>query len=909
MHDSFSNRWANAVLARRWWVLAAWLAVAVIVRLAAPAWKDIAYDGDFEYLPANMSSVAGGRLLDQAFPGERSRSQIVLVLGRHDEKLKKSDSIVALDLVRRLYHRLGEVCWQRAIRYGYEGGPPDQSTTGRWITLARESFDRSIAADDKFYERISEKLIEVPPSPREPRMAIAYYDRGKLLEAIRAPEEEVGRDFEAALVLMPELPTVVSPIEDRDLQSWDSLLDLISYDDQLIGASLRHPSALLVVMQLSSELAATGNIATVEAVEGLLGEIRRYSGRYTDPGLQLQMTGSAAIGGETLLASRDAIRYTEWITVAMILLILAAVYRAPLLVAVPMISIGFAVFVSTSLVALLTSWSIAGVMPGLDLRIFTTSRIFVVVILFGAGTDYCLFLIARLREETMSHPWEEACRRSLHGVMGALMGSAMTTVVGLGMLWIASFGKFHYTGPVIAICLLVGFLVCTTLTPALLYTIGPKVFWPARVSVENSPRLTLFHSPTSRRSYSSGVWSRIALILTRHPLITLTLGITVLSIPALYGLRHEDAVTYDLSSQLNHSAMSRRGLRLLAEHFKIGDINPVTILMLRPTDTPPEAFEQEIKELATELYEVEGVATVRTADDPLGDFPPDRDMSLLSGDAWRRRTLRNHRLAQNYFYSSNPELTHRLARLDVTMDGDPFSIDTAAKVSQLSRFLHDQAKLDSSPWQGSTILLTGTTPSIIDLRTVTLRDNQRIKIAVVVAVFLVLVLVIRRLGLCVYLILTVLISYYATLGLTLLFFQNAYGSDFVGLDWKLPLFLFVILVAIGQDYNVYLVTRIVEEQRKFGWISALRRAVSRTGGIITACGLVMAATFLSMTASAWIPPLAEFFGWQSAGSGRSLKGITELGFALGLGVLIDTFYVRTILVPSFVALLGHRAAS
>jgi RND superfamily putative drug exporter len=908
MHDSFSNRWANAVLARRWWVLAAWLIVAVVVRLAAPAWKDIAYDGDFEYLPANMSSVAGGRLLDRAFPGERSRSQIVLVLGRDDEKLKKSDSIVALDLVRRLYHRLGEVCWQRAIRYGYEGGPADPSTTGRWIELARESFDRSIAADEKFYERISEELVEAPPNPREPRMAIAYYDRGKLLEAMGASEEEVGRDFEAALVLMPELPTVVAPIEERDLQPWDSLLDLISYDDQLIGASLRHPSALLVVMQLSSELAATGNIATVESVEQLLDEIRRYSGRYTDPGLQLQMTGSAAVGGETLLASRDAIRYTEWITVAMILLILAAVYRAPLLVAVPMVSIGVAVVVSTSLVSLLTKWSIAGAIP-LDLRIFTTSRIFVVVILFGAGTDYCLFLIARLREEAMSHPWPEACRRSLQGVMGALMGSAMTTVVGLGMLWIASFGKFHYTGPVIAICLLVGLLVCTTLTPALLYTIGPRVFWPAQVSAANIQRLTVFHSPASSRSYSSGLWSRIALILTRHPLTTLTLGIAVLTIPALYGLRHEKEVTYDLSSQLNHSAMSRQGLRLLARHFQIGDINPVTVLMLRPTDTPPEEFEKEIKELAGELYEVEGVATVRTADDPLGDFPPDRDMSLLSGDAWRRRALRNHRLAQNYFYSSNPELTHRLARLDVTMDGDPFSIETAAKVSQLSRFLHDQAKNGSSPWLGSTVLLTGTTPSIIDLRTVTLRDNQRIKIAVVMAVFLVLVLVIRRLGLCVYLILTVLISYYATLGLTLLFFQNAYGSDFVGLDWKLPLFLFVILVAIGQDYNVYLVTRIVEEQRKFGWISALRRAVSRTGGIITACGLVMAATFFSMTASAWIPPLAEFFGWQSAGSGRSLKGITELGFALGLGVLIDTFYVRTILVPSFVALLGHRTAS
>lgn len=909
MHESLSHRWACFVLSRRWWILLAWIILAVLVRLVAPAWNDIAYDGDFEYLPANMSSVAGGRLLDEAFPGERSRSQMVLVLGRDGEKLKKNDEIVSLDLMRRLYHRLAEVSWQRAIRYGYRGGAPEGVAGGDWMLLAKESLDRAIASDDEFYKRIADQVPDLPPNPFEPRMAIAYYDRGKLLETIGAPEEEVGRDFEAALVLMPELPTVTAPVEQRELQPWNSLLDLMSHDDPLIGASLRHPGARLVVLQLSSELAATSNIATVEAVEGLLQQVSEYGGRFAEPGLQLRMTGSAAIGGETLLASRDAIRYTEWITVTMILVILAAVYRAPLLVAIPMISIGFAVAVSTSLVSLLTHWSITESIPGLDLRVFTTSRIFIVVILFGAGTDYCLFLIARLREEAMSLPWEEACRRSLQGVMGALMGSALTTVVGLGMLWIASFGKFHYTGPVIAICLLVGLLVCTTFTPALLGAIGPKVFWPALVSPQVAPlRIGFFGSTSSGASTSSGLWGWIALTLTRHPFTTLVVGFSLLSVPAFYGWRHEDAVTYDLSSQLNHSAASREGLRLLTRHFDIGEINPVTVLLTRPADSPREAFEKEIKELANELYKVEGVATVRTADDPLGDFPPDRDMSLLSSDAWRRRALRNHRMSQSHFVSSRPEFANRLARLDVTIDGDPFSIETAGMVSGLDGFLNDRIKTEGSPWLGSSVLLTGTTPSIIDLRTVTLRDNRQIKIAVVVAVFLVLLVVIRRFGLCLYLIVTVLISYYATLGLTLLFFQAAYADDFVGLDWKLPLFLFVILVAVGQDYNVYLVTRIVEEQRNLGWLSALRRAVSRTGGIITACGLVMAATFFSMTASAWFPPLAELLGWESAGSGRSLRGIIELGFALGLGVLIDTFYVRTILVPSFVAFLGQRAA-
>ncbi len=910
MQRSLSRRWAASVT--RWWwlVIAVWIVIAVTIRLAAPPWKEIAYDGDFKYLPPTMSSVAGGRLLDQAFPGERSRSQIVLVLGRENGPLQKQDEIVGLDLLRRLYHRLGEVSWQRAIEYGYTKGPPQAgSPAAPWLKLARQAFDQSIAIDRRFYERIADRVPPDEPTTHQPRMAIAHWDRGMLIESWGDSPEEVQDDFEAALVLMEQLPVLAVPIQQRELSAWNSLIDVFSWDDPVVGPKLKAEGAQLAVMQLSTELAATGNIATVEEVQQLIDEVLEYSGHYTDPGLQLLMTGSAAIGGETLLAARDAIRYTEWITIAMILLILASVYRAPLLVAIPMISIGVAVLVSTSLVALLTGWSINQSVPGLDLRVFTTSRIFVVVILFGAGTDYCLFLIARLREEAPKTAWPVACRNALSGVMSALMGSAMTTVVGLGMLWIARFGKFHYTGPVIAICLLVGLLVCTTLTPALLRAFGPNVFWPSRIRTPSAGKLSIFGDATDAGGrVGSGVWGWIALMLTRRPLGTFCIGFLLLVLPGVYGMVHENSVTYDLSSELNRSAASRRGLRLLAQHFEIGDINPVTVLLVRPDDTPREEFGEQIRKLSDELYSVPGVATVRTADDPLGDFPPDREMGVFSSDAWRRRALKNHRIAQRYFYSSIPQLENRLARLDVTIDGDPFSTETADVVLGVSRFLRQQTESESSVWKDSEVLLAGTTPSIIDLRTVTLSDNRRIKVAVVIAVFAVLVLVIRRVGLCLYLIVTVLVSYYATLGLTVLFFRSAYGDDYIGLDWKLPLFLFVILVAIGQDYNVYLVTRIVEEQRRLGWLAAIRRAVSRTGGIITACGLVMAATFLSMTASAWLPMIVESAGLQPASARTALRGIVELGFALGLGVLIDTFYVRTILVPSFVAFIGQYTA-
>ncbi len=905
MQRSLSYRWARRVTQGWWWVILVWIAFAIAIRAVAPPWNEIAYDGDFEYLPPTMSSVAGGRLLDQAFPGERSRSQIVLVLGRNGESLRPGDETVGLDLLRRLYHRLGVVSWQRAIEYGYQQGPPQEGApSAPWLKLAREALEQSIALDEKFYQRIADQLPPDDPTLYEPRMAIAYWDHGKLLEAWGESEEDVGVDFEAALVLMERLPELAVPIQQRQLEAWQPMIDVFSWDDPVIGAKLKTEGARLAVMQLSSELSSTGNIATVEAVQRLIDEVTDYSGRFTEPGLSLLMTGSAAIGGETLLAARDAIRYTEWITVAMILLILAVVYRAPLLVAIPMISIGVAVLVSTSLVALLTKWSINQTVPGLDLRVFTTSRIFVVVILFGAGTDYCLFLIARLREEASKTLWPVACRDALAGVMGALLGSALTTVVGLGMLWIARFGKFHYTGPIIAICLLVGLLVCTTLTPALLRMFGPRVFWPSRVCVTQGPPVTTRDRGKRRMLWGNDFWGWMSLVVTRRPKLTLGIGLILLGVPAGYGFSRENSVTYDLSSELNHAAASRQGLRLLAKHFDVGEINPVTVLLVRPEESSREELEKQIRDLSAQIYTVDGVATVRTADDPLGDFPPDREMGLLRSDGWRRRALQNHRISQRYFFSSHPQFANRLVRLDVTIDGDPFSVATADVALRLAENLNEQVSSQESFWRDSQVLLTGTTPSIIDLREVTLSDNRRIKVAVVIAVLAVLFLVIRRFGLCIYLIATVLLSYYATLGLTLLFFQLAYGSDFVGLDWKLPLFLFVILVAVGQDYNVYLVTRIIEEQRRRGWLAGLRRAVSKTGGIITACGLVMAATFLSMTASAWLPTLASGLGIADQGGGRSLRGIVELGFALGLGVLIDTFYVRTILVPSFVALVG-----
>jgi len=173
---------------------------------------------------------------------------------------------------------------------------------------------------------------------------------------------------------------------------------------------------------------------------------------------------------------------------------------------------------------------------------------------------------------------------------------------------------------------------------------------------------------------------------------------------------------------------------------------------------------------------------------------------------------------------------------------------------------------------------------VSDLKEVTDRDQIRIDILVLSGVFLILVILLRRPMISLYLILSVFFSYLATLGVTFAVYWAMDPAGFNGLDWKVPMFLFTILIAVGEDYNIFLMTRIDEESEKHGPVKGITVALEKTGSIISSCGIIMAGTFASLLAG-------------------SLVGMDQLGFALAFGVLLDTFVVRPILVPSYLILL------
>jgi RND superfamily putative drug exporter len=504
------------------------------------------------------------------------------------------------------------------------------------------------------------------------------------------------------------------------------------------------------------------------------------------------------------------------------------------------------------------------------------------VILFGAGTDFCLFLIARYREElARGLEQREALTAALGGVGDALVGSAATTILGLAMMFFADFGKFRDSGPAIAICLAVTLAACLTLAPALLQAARGWVFWPAKLMPETEISANRAHAGRPTLLLSE-FWERVSHFVIRRPGLLLVGSVMLLAPFAVAGFSVD--ITYDLVNEMRWDRPSVAGSRLLREHFPAGETGPLTVLVDRPgIDFSKSESKPEIVALTREFLNVEGVETVRSLSQPFGERLS--AVSLLTGDASKLLGAHTTR-AKEMYASAAPEFQGNVARFELTMEQDPFSREASELLGTIEDRVRELQTPAQSPWRESSFYFTGTTAATRDLELVTASDQVRIQRLVVLAVLAVLLILLRQPIVCIYLILSVLFSYYVTLGATELAFGWIYGDSFAGLDWKVPLFLFVILIAVGEDYNIYLMTRVVEEQERHGPIRGLQLAVARTGGIITSCGIIMAATFVSMATG-------------------TLRGMQELGFALSLGVLLDTLVVRTVLVPAFLTLLDR----
>lgn len=883
-------------------VLLAWVGLLVGIRAIAPDWDSVTEDGDFQYLPERCSSVEGQRLLESRFPSLSTRSQFVVIIGRDQLPAADQDLNAAYDVARRLHLLIAENFLARAA------ASDDPETRIRLGESAFEQFGAALALTQSLFDKPPESAPVDPPwfapeglSPIS-RCLIgrsqALLLQGKTAEAEAVRSDAIDLDPAAAQEPIEAQARDVVPIE--KIWTWrtegigSALMDL--RDSVAI--------ARLIVLHVDSEFLAVSNVEVFSRIEAELAEVRQWLAAHTDSPPEIGVSGSAAVGSDLLAASAEAVSNTEWTTLLFVTAILAFVYRAPLMILVPLITIAVSLDVALHVLALATQVDQWTGWEWWSFGVFKTTRIFVVVILFGAGTDFCLFLIARTRENSSKgNDRRQAIAESLWQVGPAILASALTTILGLGMMAFAQFGKLNMSGPAIGIALFVTLLACLTLTPALLVGMRSWLFWPG-----SAPDI----SATTRHSRTEGLWTKLADFVVKRPVRLLAISLLILTPFAWHGWYQQSHVTYDLLAGLDPERPSRMGTDLLRKHFPIGESGPVIILAQLPNR--PELWREtrvssqvmsDSGTLAVELEELPYVQYVRSPAAPLGHRGNAEGLS--------QNVIRAMGSVQSLFVAPpttppDSQAKGPIVRFDAVLETDAFSPEATDTIDLVLQRLEAHSLNPQSPWYETQFSVAGTTAAVHDLREITVEDTRTIEILTVLAVYLVLVIILRHPLTCLYMILSVVFSYLVTIGISDLLFSWFYGSAYVGLEWKVPLFLFVILVAVGEDYNVYLASRVFEEQREHGLFQGLRIAMSRTGGIISSCGAIMAGTFISMTTPAWHHFVPEWFGpvkqWIQP-DGGSLQGMVQMGAALTIGVLLDTFVVRPLLLPAYLSLVAR----
>jgi RND superfamily putative drug exporter len=449
------------------------------------------------------------------------------------------------------------------------------------------------------------------------------------------------------------------------------------------------------------------------------------------------------------------------------------------------------------------------------------------VLVLGAATDYALLLISRYREELHHHQSRfEAMKIAWRGVVEPILASGSTVIAGLMVLLLSDLSSNRGLGPVGSIGIASSMLAALTLLPALLVVFGRWIFWP---------KVPKFGAEDEKLS---GIWSKVGSLVERRPKGVWISTAALLIIFAAFaptlksdGLAQTEAFTTKTDSVV--------GLEKLGEHFPSGEGTPVEIVV----------DQEDISSVSAAVLKVANVANVVpvTNLDPVTKQPTS-ELRIVEGKALLYATL------------------------NVAADS------TEAK-NTIPLIREAVKAVDES------VLVGGQTAIGYDIDQSSRRDNRVIIPIVLILIAIILGLLLRSILAAGLLLVTVVLSFAATLGVCALVFEHVFG--FAGTDASFPLFAFVFLVALGIDYNIFLMTRVREESMKIGTRAGVIKGLTVTGGVITSAGIVLAATFGVLG----VLPLVF---------------LAELGFAVAFGVLLDTIVVRSLLVPALVRIIGPK---
>ena len=527
------------------------------------------------------------------------------------------------------------------------------------------------------------------------------------------------------------------------------------------------------------------------------------------------------------------------VALAAVLVILIVVYRSFLL---PLIVLSTSVFALCA--ALLTVWWLAEA----EIVLFsgqTQGILFILVI--GAATDYSLLYVARYRDELRVHEdkWP-ATLKALRGTLEPVLASGGTVIAGLMCLLLSDLKSNSTLGPIASIGIVFAMLSALTFLPAVLYVAGRAAFWPRRPSFDPSA------AENAQTVRDHGIWGRVAQAVSRRPRPIWIVTALVLAIGCV-GVLQLRADGVPQSELVLGQSAARDGQEALGEHFPDGVGSPAQVIV----------DQEHLQEVADVLLADDGVDSVAVSaeDSPSGTAPVTEDGIQPLGPP----------------DSPAPEPT--VADGQVLLQG---TLVDAPDSAEAERTVRDLRVALADAGQGA--LVGGVTATAIDTNDASAHDRALIIPIVLVVILGILMLLLRSVLAPVLLVATTVLSFGTAMGVSALVFNHVLG--FPGADPAVPLFGFVFLVALGIDYNIFLMTRVREEALIHGTRQGVVRGLAVTGGVITSAGLVLAATFAALSV---IPILF----------------LAQIAFIVAFGVLLDTFVVRTLLVPALALDIGR----
>lgn len=553
-------------------------------------------------------------------------------------------------------------------------------------------------------------------------------------------------------------------------------------------------------------------------------------------GITVYITGPAGFTADLAAGFAGIDGLLLGVALLAVLVILVLVYRSFLLPLVVLSTSLFALCVALLVVWWLAKWEI--------LLLSGQTQGILFILLIGAATDYALLFVARFREELrVSQDKGVALLAAWKGSVEPIVASGGTVIAGLLCLLLSDLKSNSTLGPVAAIGIVFAMLSALTLLPSLLLLFGRAVFWPRR------PRFEPAVVAEEHGMRTTGLWARLSGLIKKRPRV-IWIATTLVLLAGAAGVTQLDAQGVPQSDLVLGASEARDGQVALGEHFPGGSGSPVSVIV----------DEDNLQDAADVLLANDGIdgVTVTAADSPSGSAPVTADGITAVGPPGTP--------------APEPTTVDGQVLLQATLTDAADSAAAASTVRELRGELDDLGAV-----------VGGVTATSIDTNDASIHDRNLIIPVILVVIMIILMLLLRSILAPVLLILTTVLSFGTAMGVSALVFNGIF--DFPGADPAVPLYGFVFLVALGIDYNIFLMTRVREESKQHGTREGILRGLSITGGVITSAGLVLAATFAALSV---IPILF----------------LVQLAFIVAFGVLLDTFVVRSLLVPALAYDIG-----